>query len=193
MRTAIIPARGGSKRIPQKNIREFFGKPIMAYAIETVQKSNLFDRIIVSTDCMAIAEVAEQYGVEVFERQADDGTRGTQDVAAEIINGWYVEECDTTCVIYPTSPLLLPTDLIQAAIYLTGNKAALYVMSVQQEPLADAGCFYFGRTWAFQIGMSLIDTRTIMYPLPAERCCDINTPDDWTRAEQLYQRMQEKK
>lgn len=192
MRTAIIPARGGSKRIPQKNIRDFFGKPIMVYAIETAQQSNLFDRIIVSTDCMAIADVAEQYGVEVFERQADDGTRGTQDVAAEIINGWYVEERDTTCVIYPTSPLLLPTDLIQAAIYLTGNKDALYVMSVQQEPLADAGCFYFGRTWAFQMGKPLIDTRTIMYPLPAERCCDINVESDWARAEQLYQRMQEK-
>ena len=65
MRLALIPARGGSKRIPGKNIRSFCGKPILAYSIQTAQASGLFDRILVSTDSADIAEVARQYGAEV--------------------------------------------------------------------------------------------------------------------------------
>ena len=65
MNLAIIPARGGSKRIPRKNIKDFCGKPIIAYSIETAIKSGLFDKVIVSTDDEEIAEVARRYGAEV--------------------------------------------------------------------------------------------------------------------------------
>ena len=65
MNVAIIPARGGSKRIPRKNIKEFCGKPMIAWSIEAAQKSGVFDRIIVSTDDEEIAEVARKYGAEV--------------------------------------------------------------------------------------------------------------------------------
>jgi len=65
MNLCIIPARGGSKRIPKKNIKEFCGKPLIAYSIEVAKKSNLFDKIVVSTDSKEIAEVAKKYGAEV--------------------------------------------------------------------------------------------------------------------------------
>jgi pseudaminic acid cytidylyltransferase len=191
-RIALIPARGGSVRIRGKNIKPFFGKPIIAYSIETAQKSGLFDAVVVSTDCDAIADVAKQYGAEVFERQMDDGTRGTQDVAREVLMDHRAVNVIYACVIYPTSPLLLPGDLISADLVLA-NSPARYVMSVQTDPLADAGCFYYGEAYAFRRNMPLIGTLTMMYPLPPERCCDINNHYDWTRAEQLYQRLQEGK
>src|SRR5690606_2628454 len=69
---AIIPARGGSKRIPRKNIREFLGKPVIAYSIEAAFASGLFDEVMVSTDDQEIAEIAERFGAKVpFERSED--------------------------------------------------------------------------------------------------------------------------
>ena len=65
MRVAVIPARGGSKRIARKNIRPFVGKPVMAYSIEAAQSAEIFDKIIVSTDDQEIAQVAESLGAEV--------------------------------------------------------------------------------------------------------------------------------
>ena len=84
----VIPARGGSKRIPQKNIKEFCGKPIIAYSIEVAKASGLFDKIIVSTDDNEIAKVAKQYGAEVpFIRPAElsDDYTGTTPVIAHAI------------------------------------------------------------------------------------------------------------
>ncbi|DAB32064.1 MAG TPA: pseudaminic acid cytidylyltransferase, partial [Sulfurospirillum sp. UBA11407] len=75
MNVAIIPARGGSKRIPKKNIKEFCGKPMIAYSIEAAKKSELFDKIVVSTDDESIAQVAKSFGAEVLKRPkelADD-------------------------------------------------------------------------------------------------------------------------
>lgn len=108
---AIIPARGGSKRIPRKNIKIFFGKPLIAYSIETALESKLFDKVIVSTDDKEIAEIAKKYGAEVpFLRPkelADDFTN-TQDVIEHTIN--YLKdhgsEFDYQCTIYATAPLL---------------------------------------------------------------------------------------
>lgn len=116
MRIAVIPARGGSKRIPRKNIRPFCGKPMIAYAIETALASALFEHVVVSTDDDEIAEVALRYGAEVpFRRPsilADDHT-GTLPVMAHAIErcqsmGWDV---DAACCIYPAVPLLQPSDL----------------------------------------------------------------------------------
>jgi len=189
---AIIPGRGNSQRIPAKNIRMFHGKPIIAYSIQTAQESGIFDKIVVSTDCVAIAEVARQYGAEVFERPFDDGTRGTQEVAREVLLSEKYADATMACVIYATSPLLGKTDLRNAEHALIVHRAN-YVMSVRSDVLADAGCFYMGRANAFIDEIPLIGRRTVMYPLPPERCCDINTMDDLARAEQLYQRLQEGK
>ena len=107
----LIPARGGSKRIPRKNIKDFLGKPIIAYSIETALNSGLFDKVIVSTDDDEIAEIAKEYGAEVpfirSERNSDDYAT-LSDVTVEVIsyynsiNNIY----DYICIVLPTAPLL---------------------------------------------------------------------------------------
>ncbi len=119
MNIAIIPARGGSKRIPRKNIRLFHGQPIIGYAIQCAQNSQLFDRIIVSTDDEEIAAVAESFGAEVpffrSSKNADDYAT-TSEVLIEVLE--QLKEQDTVpewaCCIYPTTPLLHSTDLTNA-------------------------------------------------------------------------------
>ncbi|WP_165725370.1 pseudaminic acid cytidylyltransferase [Pseudoalteromonas sp. SA25] len=111
MNIAIIPARGGSKRIPRKNIKMFHGKPIIAYSIEVAKKSGLFEHIIVSTDDQEIAEIARSYGAEVpFMRPnnlADDYT-GTLDVLNHSLTWLEENNFNVTyiCCIYATSPFL---------------------------------------------------------------------------------------
>jgi len=115
---AIIPARGGSKRIPQKNIKDFYGKPLIAYSIEVALSSKLFDSVIVSTDDKEIATVAKKYGADVpFLRPkalADDFT-GTEDVITHALD--YLKEkgevYDYACTIYATAPLLQANYLIE--------------------------------------------------------------------------------
>ena len=108
---AIIPARGGSKRIPRKNIIPFQGKPMLAYAINAAIKSELFDEIIVSTDDKEIAEIAEKHGAKVpFLRSAKNSNdfATTYNVLAEVFD-FYEEngvKFDTACCIYPCVPLL---------------------------------------------------------------------------------------
>ncbi len=111
MNIAIIPARGGSKRIPRKNIKNFCGQPIIAYSIQAAQKSGLFDRIIVSTDDEEIAQVARDFGAETpFKRPnelADDFT-GTNAVVKHALE-WLIEHGQApkyVCCIYATSPFL---------------------------------------------------------------------------------------
>ena len=119
MRIAIIPARGGSKRIPRKNVREFHGKPIIAYSIETALKSKLFDIVMVSTDDQEIANLAKSIGAEVpFLRSVknSDDFATTSDVLAEVIEYYKEQGTDlmNVCCIYPTSPLINAADLKEA-------------------------------------------------------------------------------
>jgi CMP-N-acetylneuraminic acid synthetase len=183
VRIAIIPARYNSQRVPGKNTRQFRGKPIICYAIEAAQKSGLFDRVIVSTDGAAVAAIASTAGAEVAWRDYDDGKKGTQEVARDVLLA--VPEATEACVIYATSPLMVPSDLVRAHAVLQ-KAGALFAMSVQADPLADAGCFYFGKAEAFRNRAPLIDSHTVMVPMPAGRCCDINTEDDWRKAEVMY-------
>lgn len=191
MRIAIIPARGGSVRIPRKNIKMFHGHPMIWYPIQAALRSSLFDDILVSTDDDEIGQLADDYGAIPIPRNKDwlvkdDGTRGTQEVASDLLVAHPKLVPDQVCVIYPCSPLLLPEYLIDSQEYLYNSD---YVMSVQAEPLADAGCFYWGQYKAFIYRQPLIGTSTVIYPLPPERCCDINTPEDWARAEKMYEKM----
>jgi N-acylneuraminate cytidylyltransferase len=108
---AIIPARGGSKRIPRKNIKDFLGKPIISYSIEAALNSELFDEVMVSTDDDEIAEVAIKYGAKVpflRSKKNSDDYSGTGDVCLEVLenyskNGIIYESC---CCIYATAPLI---------------------------------------------------------------------------------------
>jgi pseudaminic acid cytidylyltransferase len=108
---AIIPARGGSKRIPRKNIKSFLGKPIIAYSIEAALESNAFDEVMVSTDDDEIAEIARQYGATVpflrSENSSDDFAT-TADVIEEVLNSYKHKgiDFDLACCIYPTAPLI---------------------------------------------------------------------------------------
>lgn len=116
MIVAIIPARGGSKRIPRKNIRPFVGRPIIAYSIAAARECGLFDRIVVSTDDDEIAAVAREYGAETpFIRppELSDGHTGTDAVVAHALR-WLAEHgtpADSVCCIYATAPFLTPEDL----------------------------------------------------------------------------------
>ena len=116
MNIAIIPARGGSKRIPRKNIKAFHGKPMIAYSIEAALASGCFDKVIVSTDDTEIAEVAKKYGAEVpFLRPIDisDDYATTMDVMEHAIRWCKSEEWDieAVCCLYATAPFVLPEDL----------------------------------------------------------------------------------
>ncbi|MFA0525428.1 pseudaminic acid cytidylyltransferase [Vibrio sp. 10N.222.52.C3] len=125
MNIAIIPARGGSKRIPRKNIKAFHGKPMIAYSIEAAVASGCFDKVIVSTDDTEIAEVAKKYGAEVpFLRPGDisDDYATTMDVMAHAIRwckseGWDVE---AVCCLYATAPFVLPEDIQKGYELLRG-------------------------------------------------------------------------
>lgn len=116
---AIITARGGSKRIPRKNIKDFLGKPMLAYAIEIAQKSNLFSQIMVSTEDQEIAEVAKKYGAQIpFMRSAETANdyASTFDVLDEVVTMYHKanQSFDHICCIYPCVPLLESQHLIDA-------------------------------------------------------------------------------
>jgi pseudaminic acid cytidylyltransferase len=222
MKLAVIPARGGSKRIPRKNIRPFAGRPMIAWAIGGAQASGLFDRIVVSTDDPEIAAIAAGLGAEVpFMRPAglSDDHAGTVEVIAHAIDtlataGWPARE---VCCIYACVPLLQPADL-QLAHALLDEGGCDYVFPVVAFPAAvqrallrdtegrtrsmhpehaltrsqdlepayyDAGQFYWGHAGAWQAGRHPHNcARSIV--LPGWRAVDIDTPDDWLRAEALH-------
>ncbi len=135
---AIIPARGGSRRIPRKNIKPFHGKPLIAHSIEKAKKTNLFDRIVVSTDDEEIAEIARNYGAEVpFMRDrklSDDHTTAT-DVIEQVLQKLEAEgeEIEYACAIYATAPLLQPQYLIEGFEKLK-NSDAIYTFSAASMP-----------------------------------------------------------
>jgi len=116
---AIIPARGGSKRIPRKNIKPFMGKPIMAYSIEAALKSNIFDEVMVSTDNEEIASIAKEFGAIVpfmrSEKTANDYAT-TADVICEVIESYQNigKDFDTVCCIYSTAPFVTADRIIEA-------------------------------------------------------------------------------
>jgi N-acylneuraminate cytidylyltransferase len=125
---AIIPARGGSKRIPRKNIREFHGKPLIAYSIETALQSNLFEKVVVSTDDEEIAEISEKYGAEVpFRRpkELSDDFTGTEDVTEHTVSflEGLGEFYEYNCTIYATAPLLQVKYLIEGYDRLKSSDA----------------------------------------------------------------------
>lgn len=138
---AIITARGGSKRIPRKNIREFCGKPILAYSIQGARKCGLFDRVMVSTDDEEIAETARRYGAEVPFRRSEEAAGDfatTTSVLLEVLGEYEKRgECfDTLCCVYPTAPFVTAERLRQAVSLLeeSGADSVLPVVRLSFPP-----------------------------------------------------------
>ena len=222
MNIAVIPARGGSKRIPRKNIKEFCGKPMLAYAITAARQSGLFEHVVVSTDDDEIASIADFWGAEIpFERPielAGDDV-ATVPVIVHAIqalskSGWIF---DRVCCIYPGVPLLTIEDLCGALAQLQNNesdycfpiteypstiqRAMTISKSGQMRPLYpefelaktqdadtayyDAGQFYWGGTHAW-LSNPKIHSNSTGYVIPNWRVIDIDTPDDWKRAELMH-------
>ncbi len=223
MRLAVIPARGGSKRIPRKNIKEFCGKPMIAWSIEAAIESGLFDRVVVSTDDAEIAVIAEQYGAQVpFVRPtslADDHT-GTIPVVSHTIQ-WFRDQGlppDQVCCLYATAPFVRAVDIqrgldlltstnsdyafsvtsypfpIQRAIRLTPQgRVAMFNPELfntrsqdLEEAYHDAGQFYWGRADAWVEGRLIFSTESAPVVLPRYRVQDIDTLEDWERAQWLF-------
>ena len=190
MRIAVIPARGGSRRIPRKNIKDFCGKPIIAYSIETALCTHLFDRVIVSTEDDEIAMSARRYGAAVLwrpEHLAEIGVPdcGTQEVTRHVV----IAACptapvtnDCACCIYATAPLMTKEDL-WAGFAMLASGVTPYVYAACGE--IDAGEWYWGKARAFYDRIPL-EGNSQLYQLPPERYCDINEPADWLRAEQMF-------
>ena len=225
MAVCVIPARGGSKRIPRKNVALFHGRPMIAWSIAAAQASGVFSRIVVSTDDAEIASVAWAEGADVpFLRPAalsDDQTATVPVIAhaAEIL-GLGPEM--PLCCLYATAPLVQPGDL-RAGHDLLDQPGTTYVISVTsfgfpiqralrraadgrvemmdpsqmatrsqdlEEAWHDAGQFYWARaaTWVAQTPVFAKGARGL--PLPRHRVQDIDTPEDWKRAEALFALMQ---
>lgn len=230
MRLAVIPARGGSKRIPRKNIKPFGGQPMIAWSIKAAIESQCFDRIIVSTDDAEIAEVSKAYGAEVpFLRPAElsDDYTGTIPVIAHAIN-WqnkHGKTADEVCCIYATAPFLQVTDLQRGLDILrtTGSNYAFsvtsYAFPIQrairithderiemfqpqhfhtrsqdlEEAWHDAGQFYWGHAKAWLLSQPMFSHNTAPVPLPRHRVQDIDTPQDWVRAEWMFMAQQQER
>lgn len=223
MNIAIIPARGGSKRIPRKNIKPFAGKPMIAHAITAAKASGLFAHIVVSTDDTEIAQIAKEWGAEVpFSRPkelADDHTPTVPVIAHAITAsealGWHAEH---VCCIYPSVPFIQTGD-IQAALKLLEATGAEYCLPVTEFPSAiqralrrsdngrlapfhpefelvrtqdlepayhDAGQFYWGTRQAW-LSNPRVHSGAVGLVIPNWRVVDIDTPDDWQRAEMFHQ------
>lgn len=222
MNIAIIPARGGSKRIPRKNIKEFCGKPMIAYAITAAKESGLFEHIVVSTDDEEIAQIARVYGAEMpFIRPTDlaNDYTATLPVIAHAIEscrslGWQV---DMVCCIYPSVPFIQIKEL-DGALALISNSKVDYCFPVTEYPSAiqralkllnngnvqaffsefeltrtqdlepgyyDAGQFYWGKAQAWLTNPKIYSSG-LGYVIPNWRVVDIDTTEDWQRAELIY-------
>lgn len=222
MKIAVIPARGGSKRIPRKNIKLFFGKPMIAWSIEAANASGLFEHIIVSTDDAEIAEVAMHWGAEVpFIRPEalSDDFAGTTEVIAHAVQ-WFIDQgfnVDAACCIYATAPFIQVADLKRGWEELeSGNWAFAFTATDFAAPifrsfkqtaeggvemffpehflsrsqdlptaLHDAGQFYWGRPSSWVECKRIFDRHTIPIIVPRWRVLDIDTQEDWERAEIL--------
>jgi pseudaminic acid cytidylyltransferase len=222
MRIAVIPARGGSKRIPRKNIKEFCGKPMIAWAITTALESRLFDHVIVSTDDEEIAAISRKWGAETpFSRPAElaDDLTPTVPVIAHAVKACLDQawEVEYACCIYPCAPFLQADDLIIAFDLLQKNNADfVYPVTEYAHPIQramrqlpsgqmqfispeneltrtqdleksyhDSGQFYWGRASAW-LEHKRMHTDGLGMRIPSWRAVDIDSMDDWKRAEDIY-------
>ena len=227
MNICVIPARGGSKRIPRKNIKEFNGKPIIAYSIEAALKSSCFDQVIVSTDDAEIAEVAKSFGASVPFMRPDELANdyaNTIPVVKHAIE-WFddqVQAPSEVCCLYATAPFVRASTIrkayeqmqstqadycftatsfafpIQRAIKVTAeNQVEMFYpeyLETRSQDLEDsyhdAGQFYWGKAEAFKQQRSIFSKSATPYILPRYLVQDIDTLEDWEKAELMYKIIQ---
>ncbi len=224
MKVAIIPARGGSKRIPRKNIKPFAGLPIIAHSIKAAQESGVFDRIIVTTDDEEIADIAKAYGAEIpFMRpkELSDDHTATIPVIAHAIRTLQEEgvAIEAACCIYATAPFVRAEDIKSALEAMIAHRKS-YAFPVTTFPFPiwrgvkrdeegniemfwpehfatrsqdlseayhDVGQFYWGTPDAWLSGKPIFSDAATTIVLPRHLVQDIDTPEDWTRAELMHQ------
>jgi pseudaminic acid cytidylyltransferase len=217
---AVIPARGGSKRIPRKNVRLFGGRPIIAYSIDAAASSGCFDRVVVSTDCEQIADVAVACGAEVpFIRPGElsNDVAPTISVIRHALMKLGSKNSDVACCIYATAPFITREDLLRGRDVLRSSGADFAVsvttfpypiqralrlkedgrismfepnsMFVRSQDLEDAyhdaAQFYWGTAEAFLTERPIFGSGTIPVIIPRHRVQDIDTEEDWIRAEAM--------
>ena len=223
MNVAIIPARGGSKRIPRKNIKDFCGKPMIAWSIKAALQSGCFERIIISTDDEEIAEVALRFGAEVpFIRpeELSGDFVATIPVIKHAIQWLNANQTipDWVCCIYATAPFI-SADALQSGLTLIQQQDTDYVFSVTsyafpiqraiklqqngtvkmfspehfntrsqdlEEAYHDAGQFYWGARTAWLEEKPIFSSESYPVILPRHLVQDIDTQEDWIRAELMF-------
>lgn len=228
MKLCVIPARGGSKRIPRKNIKEFCGQPMISYSIKAALASECFDQVIVSTDDGEIAKVAKSFGATVPffrpEELSDDHT-GTAVVIKHAIE-WFEQNGHMpteVCCLYATAPFVQASSIQQSYMQMQNEYAefcfsvtsfafpiqrAIKINSHQRvemfspenfakrsqdldEVYHDAGQFYWGAANAWKQQKTIFSDITSPYILPRYLVQDIDTDEDWQRAELMYQVLQQ--
>jgi len=223
MNICVIPARGGSKRIPRKNIKEFLGQPVIAYSIKAAIDSQCFDKVIVSTDDAEIAEVVKSFGASVPFMRPDelaDDYASTIPVIKHAIE-WFDDQeqpPSEVCCLYATAPFVSAGAIrrayeqmqsvqadycftvtsfafpIQRAIKITAENRVemLYPEHLEtrsqdlEESYHDAGQFYWGKAEAFKQQKPLFSKSATPYILPRYLVQDIDTLEDWKKAELMY-------
>ena len=219
---AVIPARGGSKRLPRKNIADFMGKPMLAWPVEAALKSGVFSDVMVSSEDGEIGAVAEKYGALFIRRPPELATDEVDELDAyrHVIDLLTEDKKrpDYFCGLYATAVFLQPEDFVQSLRAMEVAPRPDVVMGVSGYPVhpykslimneigylqpmfpvenewcsqrypkavASNGTFYWFRTESFLRNQTYYPERLSGYELPLERAVDIDTPEDYERAQQI--------
>ncbi len=222
MRMCVIPARGGSKRIPKKNIKKFLGKPIIAYSIEAALESNCFEEVLVSTDDEEIAELSKKYGAYVPfirpQKLSDDISNTLSVVKHAIEQRDTNNNIENVLCLYATAPFVDAKTInqsyenfidsnasfclgitnftfpIQRAVRISHNNRIEMINEDNanknsqdlEEAFHDAGQFCWGKASAFKKELSIYSGSTVPYVIKNSYVQDIDTIDDWIKAETMY-------
>lgn len=214
-RVAIIPARGGSKRLPRKNILDIGGKPMLSYPIDVAKQSGLFDEVIVSTEDAEIKEIASAAGANVMDRSEDLATdQSTADQVCIDVLKQLENKPDLFCMIYPTAIFIQADDLVRSEQQIKDGDVVMAVSSYPIHPykalenkdgflkpvypvendqksqtypnwVASNGTFYWAHTDKFLNNPTFFPDALVGYELPFNRGLDIDEPEDYERACEL--------
>ena len=215
MNIALIIARLGSKRIKNKNIKNFFGKPVIYYPITACQKSNIFDKIFVSTESKKIRLIAKRYNVSVpflRPKKLSSDKASTIDVIKNFIKKMKISKDNNICCVYPVTPLLKAT-MLKKFFYIFSKSRKNFLVPIQRTKnlkenyfkinkkgkickkgksktfFKDSGQFYFGTAEMFNNKKSILfggNCKTI--EIPKEAAVDVNTLKDWELVKKIYKK-----
>lgn len=193
---ALIPARSGSKRIKDKNIRDFCGKPLMAWSIEAALKSGCFDNVYVSTDSEKYMEIATDHGARIIDRGPIE-KNGELDMVHVVINAiGSIKNCDAIALLQPTSPFRLPKDVCSAVdVYKNTVSMGLYSVCCAKQPHDTGFIYIFDREYFLNCCQSIfhsfnfVDHEYVKFLTSVPKSLQIDTEDDWKMCEILMKEM----